>query len=55
MHEIHPNEYQQMASARNAGADKIITLDKKFKNKDKTYIWTPSDMKSYLVQNLQKE
>jgi predicted nucleic acid-binding protein len=41
----------QMASAKNAGADRIITLDKKFRNKDKSYIWTPSDLKSYLIQN----
>jgi len=41
----------QMASAKNSGADRIITLDKKFRNKDKSYIWTPADLKSYLVQN----
>ncbi len=41
----------QMASALNAKCDKIITLDKKFRNKDKAYIWTPSDLCSYLMQN----
>jgi predicted nucleic acid-binding protein len=44
----------QMASAKNSGADKIITLDKKFRNKDNTYIWTPFDLKSYLIQNVKK-
>jgi predicted nucleic acid-binding protein len=42
----------QMASAKNAEADKIITLDKKFQNKDKSYIWTPADLRSFLVQNV---
>ena len=44
----------QMASAKNSHADKIITLDKKFRNKDSSYIWTPSDLKSFLVQNMKK-
>ena len=42
----------QMASAKNAEADKTITLDKKFQNKDKSYIWTPADLRSFLVQNV---
>jgi predicted nucleic acid-binding protein len=42
----------QMASAKNSGADRIISLDKKFRNKDKSYIWTPADVKSYLIQNM---
>lgn len=40
----------QMASAKNFGADRIISLARKFRNKDKSYIWTPSDLKSYLIQ-----
>ena len=44
----------QMASAKNSGADRIITLDRKFRNKDRSYIWTPSDLKSYLIQNSRK-
>ena len=44
----------QMASAQSFAADRIITLDKKFRNKDKSYIWTPSDLKSYLIQNIRK-
>jgi len=44
----------QMASAKTSGADRIITLDKKFRNKDKAYIWTPADLRSFLMQNLRK-
>jgi len=44
----------QMASAKTSGADRIITLDKKFRNKDKSYIWTPADMRSFLMQNIRK-
>ena len=40
----------QMTSAKSAGADRVITLDRKFRNKDKAYVWTPSDLKNYLVQ-----
>lgn len=45
----------QMASAKNSRVDRIITLDKKFRNKDKSYIWTPSDLKSYLLQNMRSD
>jgi len=41
----------QMASAISQGVDKIITLDRKFRNKDNSFIWTPADMKSYLIMN----
>lgn len=44
----------QMASAKNSGADRIVTLDRRFRNKDKSYIWTPSDFKSFLVQNVRR-
>lgn len=40
----------QMASARQAKADKIITLDKKFRNKDRSYIWSPADLRAYFAQ-----
>jgi len=42
----------QMTSAKSQGVDKIITLDRKFQNKDKSYIWSPADLKSFLIQNL---
>lgn len=41
----------QMTSALNAKVDKLITLDKRFKNKDTNFIWTPYDLKSYLSNN----
>ncbi|WP_114751618.1 type II toxin-antitoxin system VapC family toxin [Pleomorphovibrio marinus] len=39
----------QMASALSQGVDKIITLDRKFQNKDKSFIWAPADFKSYRI------
>lgn len=42
----------QMVSAQNSEVDRIISLDKKFRNKDKSFIWTPADLKSYLIQNV---
>lgn len=44
----------QMASAISQGVDKIITLDRKFRNKDSSFIWTPADLKSFLIKNLAK-
>ncbi|MDN3687540.1 type II toxin-antitoxin system VapC family toxin [Cyclobacterium jeungdonense] len=44
----------QMASAISQGVDKIITLDRKFRNKDNAFIWTPADLKSYLIMNSTK-
>lgn len=44
----------QMASARNIGADKVITLDRRFQNKDRSYVWSPSDLRSYLAQYLRR-
>lgn len=44
----------QMASAISQGIDKIITLDRKFRNKDNAFIWTPADLKSYLIMNSTK-
>lgn len=41
----------QMASAKSSKVDIIISLDRKFQNKDKTFIWAPSDLKSYLASN----
>jgi predicted nucleic acid-binding protein len=41
----------QMASALSQGVDKIITLDRKFQNKDKAFIWSPSDLKSFLSKH----
>lgn len=38
----------QMASATSQGVDKIITLDRKFQNKDKSFIWAPADLRSYM-------
>nr|WP_194778354.1 PIN domain-containing protein [Pararhodonellum marinum] len=43
----------QMASAKSQKVDKIITLDRKFQNKDKSYIWSPADLKSFIIQNTQ--
>jgi predicted nucleic acid-binding protein len=40
----------QMASAISQGVDKIITLDRKFRNKDSSFIWSPADMKSFLIK-----
>lgn len=44
----------QMASAKNIGADRLITLDRKFQNKDRSYVWSPTDLRSYLAQYLRK-
>ena len=41
----------QMASAKNAGVDKVITLDRSFRTKDPSYLWTPADLKSYLLKS----
>lgn len=42
----------QLCTAKKYGADKLITLDKKFRNKDKSFLWTPADLHSYLIQNI---
>jgi predicted nucleic acid-binding protein len=39
----------QMASAKSQGVNKIITLDRKFQNKDKAFIWAPADLRSYIA------
>lgn len=39
----------QMTSAKHAEVEKLITLDKKFRNKDSEFIWTPYDLKSYIL------
>ncbi len=44
----------QMASAISQVVDKIITLDRKFRNKDPSFIWSPADLKSFLVKNMTK-
>ena len=44
----------QMASAKNMGADRLITLDRKFQNKDHSYVWSPTDLRSYLAQYLRQ-
>ena len=42
----------QMTSAKSAGAFNLITLDKKFLNIDKAYLWTPADLRGYLIQHV---
>ena len=44
----------QMASAKNVGADRLITLGRRFQNKDRSYVWSPTDLRSYLAQYLRK-
>jgi predicted nucleic acid-binding protein len=44
----------QMASAKSQGVDKIITLDRKFRNKDSSFIWAPADLKSFLIKYIGK-
>lgn len=44
----------QMTSAKNAEVDKLITLDKKFRNKDSEFIWTPYDLKSFIHNEFKK-
>ncbi len=41
----------QMASAKSQGVDLIITLDRKFQNKDRSFIWSPADLKSFLISS----
>jgi len=41
----------QMASALSQGVDKIITLDRKFRNKDSSFIWSPADFKSFIQRS----
>lgn len=38
----------QLTSAKHSEVEKLITLDKKFRNKDSEFIWTPYDLKSYI-------